>query len=194
MPTPPDLSGLVFDAKQHPRIKLPAGPVWVFAYGSLMWRPDFEFIDDACARLFGYHRQLCLWSVCYRGTPRNPGLVLGLERGGSCNGRAFKIPHHNCSDVYDQLHEREMITGAYEAVFKPVHLSDGRIVDALTFIARPGHPQHSPDLGHGDIVKLVRQANGQFGSNRDYVLNTAKQLKAMGIHDRTLWHIAKQLN
>ncbi|MGE5504914.1 MAG: gamma-glutamylcyclotransferase, partial [Actinomycetota bacterium] len=114
----------------------------MFAYGSLMWRPDFDHAEARPARLLGWHRALCILSTHYRGCPERPGLVLGLDRGGSCVGRAFRVEADKAEAVLRLLHEREMITNVYQPRFLPVTLDDGRRVPAWSFIVDRRHRQY----------------------------------------------------
>ncbi len=190
----PDFNNLVFDASQHEGIHYPRGDFWLFAYGSLMWNPEFEFQRSECARLFGYHRRLCLWSVEHRGTLEQPGLVMGLDRGGSCRGRAFLISESSASEIISKLNEREMITGAYRSQMKSLMLRSGEQVEAVCLIARRDHPQYAEKLDKQTTAALVGRAHGKRGSNREYVLNTAQLLKEMGMTDRALEGIGRELN
>jgi cation transport protein ChaC len=164
--------------------------VWVFGYGSLMWRPGFDFVDRRIARLHGYHRHFCVWSHRYRGSPRVPGLVLGLDRGGSCRGVAYRIAPERAEDVLAYLHEREMITGIY----RPSHLSmtvaddDGaaRRITAQTYVVDRAHPQYAGALSQAELAALVIQGVGTAGPCRDYLVNTVEQLQRMNIPDRRL--------
>ena len=108
---------------RYPR--MPAGGLWVFGYGSLMWSPGFDFEDSFTGRIFGFHRDLCLWSTIYRGTERRPGLVWGLAGGGSCLGRAFRVHATQTTDVLEYLWEREMVRHVYVPTLVPVHLPHG---------------------------------------------------------------------
>ena len=74
----------------HTLSQAPRGDVWIFAYGSLIWNPIFPFAEKRVARIYGLHRSFCLWSRVGRGTRENPGLVLGLDDGGSCSGLALR--------------------------------------------------------------------------------------------------------
>jgi len=174
-------------------IPLPDGDFWVFAYGSLMWNPGFEYIDARPALLYGYHRRLCLWSVRYRGTEKKPGLVLGLDRGGSCQGFAYHIEDCNTPTVVNYLCDREMITGAYDARVCSVSLDDGRKVKALTFVSKPDHPHFAPRLALEDTVSVVQDAQGARGCNREYVLNTVSKLNQINIRNTDLHRIAHHL-
>jgi cation transport protein ChaC len=189
----PDLSGLVFDASHHQGIIYPPGDFWVFAYGSLMWNPEFDYLRSEIACLSGYHRCLCLWSVEYRGTVERPGLVMGLDIGGSCLGRAFLISEKNAPQIIDRLNEREMITGAYQSALKPLRLNTDETVEGICLIARQDHPQFAPGLSIQHTTDLVRYAHGKRGSNREYVLNTIAHLREMGLQDPTLDTIGVQL-
>lgn len=189
----PDFSSLVFDSNQHESIIHPPGDFWIFAYGSLMWNPELEFIRSEAARLYGYHRCLCLWSIEYRGTPEHPGLVMGLDRGGSCLGRAFQISEEHAAETIAKLNRREMITGAYCSRLMPLNLANGEQVEGVCLFARRDHPQYTPRLPHKIIVELIRSARGKRGSNQEYVLNTVRHLEEMGMVDSTLQKIAALL-
>ncbi len=175
------------------KIPVPEDEFWVFAYGSLMWNPGFDYLDAGPAVLYGYHRRLCLWSVRYRGTEAKPGLVLGLDRGGSCRGFAYHISQQQTHSVVDYLCERELITGAYDARLCPVVLEHGRKVSALTFVSKQDHPHFVPKLALKETVSVVRDAKGARGCNRSYVLNTVTHMNQMDIRDTELHRIANHL-
>lgn len=156
---------------------------WVFAYGSLMWRPDFDHEEARPARLNGYHRAMCILSNIYRGTDACPGLVLGLDRGGSCRGRAFRVASHRAEAVRDKLYARELVTGVYFPRMVAVRLDDGRRVTALAFVADRNHVQYFPAGDLSRAVALIRQGTGRSGTSRDYLANTVEQLKVLGIAD-----------
>jgi cation transport protein ChaC len=189
----PDLSALVFDASQHESIIRPEGDFWFFAYGSLMWNPEFEYLRRENARLHGYHRCLCLWSVEYRGSLEQPGLVMGLDRGGACVGQAYLISAQSAPEIIDKLNEREMITGAYQSSLKPLKLNSGKKVNGVCLIARQDHPQYAPGLDHQTIIDIVRKARGKRGSNIEYVLKTAHKMQELGMNDRGLKAILQAL-
>ena len=151
-----------------------------------MWRPDFDHVEVRPARLGGYHRAMCILSNIYRGTHERPGLVLGLDRGGSCLGRAFRVAPADAGAVHARLYEREMITGVYLERMVTVRLDDGRRVGALAFVADRRHVQYLPA---GDLARaavLIRQGVGKAGSSRDYLACTVEQLTALGIKDGAL--------
>lgn len=169
------------------------GDVWVFAYGSLMWRPDFAFAEVCPARLFGYRRALCIYSIVGRGTPETPGLVLGLDRGGSCLGRAFRVAAADWPAVKVKLHEREMVTGVYVPTFLTAVLDDGRRVAAYTFVARRDHVQYTGRLAEARMVELIRQGVGSRGTSLDYLAQTVAQLDALGITAGPLHRILRKV-
>lgn len=186
----------------HPdaiRPALPDGDLWVFAYGSLLWRPGFEFTDRQPARLFGYHRSLCAWSHTHRGTQQQPGMVLGLDNGGSCCGCVYRIDAALKQQISEYLFAREMPTPLYRAVIHPVRLhqpdSDGdtQVVDALTFVVNHKSPQYAGKIAPKQAADSVRDATGISGSSRDYLLNTIEHLDQLGLHDEHLSQIAALL-
>src|ERR671936_2969721 len=122
------------------RTTLPEGELWVFGYGSLMWSPCFAYREKLLARVHGYHRALCILSTRYRGTRRKPGLVMGLCRGGSCWGMAFRVPKPQVDRCLARLWHREMPRRVYQPPFVPARLSGGRPGRAPPFLAHPPHP------------------------------------------------------
>lgn len=160
--------------------------LWVFAYGSLMWQPDFDYVEARPALLRGYHRAMCILSTHYRGRAEAPGLVLGLDRGGSCRGRAFRVAAERAEAVIALLHDREMITGVYRPGPLPVTLDDGRRVAAHGFVVRRDHPQYRGRLRPDEAARLVRQGSGSRGSSRDYLASTVAHLDELGIRDGSL--------
>lgn len=166
---------------------------WVFAYGSLMWRPDFVPDEIRLARAAGWHRAMCILSTVYRGTPDQPGLVLGLDRGGSCVGRALKVGAAQWPTVKALLDSRELVTGVYIPRFVPVRLDDGRRVAAYAFICDRNHSQYwAGDMT--EAVRLIRQGAGQCGPARDYLASTVAHLAALGIPDGMLHRLLKQVD
>jgi cation transport protein ChaC len=159
---------------------------WVFGYGSLMWRPDFDSIEHYPALLDGYQRSLCIYSHVYRGTPEAPGLVLGLDEGGCCHGRAFRVSPASQDAVLAYLRAREMVTGVYLEKWLPVLLADGRLVRALVYVADTAHRQYAANLDSGSMAIIVDAASGQAGPNRDYLINTVRHLQEMDICDEGL--------
>lgn len=160
--------------------------LWVFGYGSLMWRPGFAHVERIPALLRGAHRALCVYSVRHRGTIEAPGLVLGLDHGGACQGIAFRVPAAEVEATYAYLTEREQINKVYREVFRPVRLADGRQVKALAYLVDRKHPQYARGLDHARLLEFVLQGHGLSGSCRDYVLNTLAAIEELGIRDHAL--------
>ena len=165
------------------------GDLWVFGYGSLMWDPRFAYVESARGRLFGYHRALCLLSVRNRGTVERPGLVVALDRGGSCCGIAFRVAAPRVAETRAYLWQRELYTGAYRPVNVPVRLADGRRVPALTFAAVPGHAQYHHPETPDRAVDLVLQGRGSYGSSLDYLRSVIRHLDAFRLPDGPLHRI-----
>lgn len=164
-----------------------ARDLWVFAYGSLMWRPGFDFVEAVHARLHGYKRSFCIYSVHYRGSMRRPGLVLGLERGGQCEGLAFRIAAKDTAAVLAYLREREQVSGVYREKIVRVQLAGSeRAVAALTFVAERRHPSFARALPLQRQARVIRGACGSSGANVDYLVNTLKHLDELQIRDRLL--------
>lgn len=171
--------------------------LWVFGYGSLMWRPGFDFKARYAARLHGYHRAFCVYSHVHRGTPEAPGLVFGLDRGGACRGFAFQVAAEKADDVYAYLQEREQVTSVYLDVTRKIRLVDGPAdkVDALCFIVDRAHPQYAGKLDFENQVELLAKGVGQSGANPDYLKSTVEHLHEMGISDHgldALWRAVEQ--
>jgi len=169
--------------------------LWVFAYGSLMWRPGFAFLERRQARLVGGHRALCVYSFVHRGTPEKPGLVLGLDRGGNCRGVAYRVAGAARTATIDYLRSREQVTMVYREAWRTVWLDDDpqQSVQALCYVVDRGHQQYAGRLTLDQQLHLVRQGHGRSGNNRDYVLETVKALEAHGYRDQELHRLAERL-
>jgi glutathione-specific gamma-glutamylcyclotransferase len=167
--------------------------LWVFGYGSLMWRPGFPFVERRHAHLHGYHRSLCIFSHVHRGTPERPGLVLGLDRGGRCQGVAFRVDAAEVAATVRYLREREQVTAVYRERSLPVRLDDGRAVAALAYVVDRSHPQYAGRLPDGEVLRLVAQGQGVSGANPDYVRSTHEHLAAMGVVDPNLARLVAAL-
>lgn len=189
--------------------------LWVFGYGSLMWRPGFSFEERVPARLIGLHRALCVYSFIHRGTPEKPGLVLGLDRGGACRGIAYRVDKARRAETLAYLREREQVTHVYRETMRTVTLNCGRrnvprqhtttsaavpCVDleaqrvlALVYVVDRSHPQYAGRLDFAAQLHHVRQGHGRGGPNRDYVLATVKEIEAQGCFDANLHRLAELL-
>ena len=172
-----------------------SGDLWVFGYGSLMWRPGFEFTEQAPARLIGEHRALCVYSFDHRGTPEKPGLVLGLDRGGACRGVAFRVAAKRRSDTVEYLRGREQTTHVYREVMRSVWLDNEarQRVSALTYVVDRGHVQYAGRLSLPEQLRHVQQGHGRSWNNREYVLSTVKSIEAQGFRDEPLHQLAMML-
>jgi glutathione-specific gamma-glutamylcyclotransferase len=160
---------------------------WIFAYGSLIWNPGFEFEHSARARLAGFHRRLSVFSNHYRGTNDKPGLVLGLDRGGSCAGLAYCVAEQKWGTVLDYVRSREMIGGVYREMVKRVYVEGQKQpVLALTYAVKHNHHQCAPHMPLDETLKFIRQGQGIGGSCCDYIVNTVEHLHAIGIYDSAL--------
>jgi cation transport protein ChaC len=170
--------------------------LWVFGYGSLMWRPGFEYIEKVPARLIGEHRALCVYSFDHRGTPEKPGLVLGLDRGGACRGIAFRVAEENRADVVAYLRAREQVTSVYREVMRSVWLENDprQRVSALAYVVDRGHVQYAGRLSLAEQHRHVLQGHGRSGANRDYVTATVKAIEAEGFRDEQLHRLAMMLH
>jgi cation transport protein ChaC len=169
------------------------GDFWVFGYGSLMWRPGFAHSETRRARLFGYRRALCVQSFVHRGTPQTPGLVLGLERGGSCIGMAYRVPVVLRDEVTAYLRARELVTSVYVERVLPVRVAGGSTVEALCYTVDRSHPQYAGRLDETAAAAIVRDGVGVSGRNADYVLSTVSHLAALGIRDHLMERVAALL-
>lgn len=167
--------------------------IWVFGYGSLVWRPEFDFLEQRLAQLHGYHRALCLWSRVNRGTPERPGLVFGLEAGGSCRGMAFRIAASAAPSTLEALWRREMASGVYTPKWLNCRTTQGDIKALIFTMNRKTHG-YVTDLTPAELIDIVQRAHGRYGACTEYVLETARALKSVGIRDTKLEAIVRQLS
>ena len=165
--------------------------LWVFGYGSLMWRPGFAYEEAQHARLIGYRRCFCIYSVYHRGTLQRPGLVLGLDRGGACEGIAYRIPAARAQETTQYLRAREQVHGVYRETHVPVELiaSPYREVLALAYIVERAHPNYAGRLPLAVQARLILGARGRSGANLDYLISTLQHLTELGIRERELERI-----
>ena len=173
---------------QHAELDLPKGDLWIFGYGSLMWDPGIPHVDWAPALIHGYHRELCIYSSRWRGTPRQPGLVLGLDRGGSCRGVAFRIAASDVKTSLDALWEREMRRGIYHPRVLRARLARGD-VRVLAFVANAKHPGYAGSLPIERIAECIAYCRGDRGPNIEYLARTLKHLEELGVRDHHLMRV-----
>ncbi len=172
--------------------ELPAGPLYVFGYGSLLWRPGFDYDWMAKARIHGFHRALRVWSYHHRGTEGRPGLVLGLDRGGSCQGCLFRVPAATKDSVAAYLWEREMVTSVYTPRLVRAHTREAAYL-ALTFVLDRDHTQYAGALSATEAARHIRSASGRSGPNPEYVRETFAQLNALDVTDSGLAAVLDEL-
>jgi cation transport protein ChaC len=169
------------------------GDFWVFGYGSLMWRPGFAHVEVERARLHGFRRSLCVHSWVHRGTKERPGLVLGLDRGGSCIGLAFRVPNELRDEVLAYLRERELVTNVYRERLARVKLYSGGEAMAVCYVVDRSHEQYAGNLDAAHAAEIVAESKGQSGANDEYVLNTLAHLKALDIRDHWLEEVGRRI-
>jgi cation transport protein ChaC len=162
---------------------LPRGDLWIFGYGSLMWAPGFRPAEQKTGLVRGYHRAMCILSHRYRGTPRKPGLVMGLCRGGSCWGIAFRVPAARVPRVVRALWKREMLNNVYLPTMLHVAVGPKKRIRALAFVADATHRQFVRELDLHGRARLVAQGIGERGRCVDYIRNTLEHMLALGVND-----------
>ena len=172
-------------------VDLSAG-VWLFGYGSLIWNPAFHFTDRLVGRIYGYHRRFCLWTHLGRGCPERPGLVLGLERGGSCQGVAYRVAPEAALEELMIVWRREMLGGAYLPRWVEVQSAGGRL-PAITFVINHAHERYASALADEEVAEAIATASGFLGACADYLVNTVDHLAELGIRDRPLERLRRQV-
>lgn len=172
----------------HPK----GAPVWVFGYGSLIWNPLMDFAERRSARVHGYHRGFYIWSKVNRGTPDLPGLVLGLDCGGSCHGVAYRLHESTMAEDLALLWRREMVGGTYMPRWMNARVG-GSVVRTIAFIVNRSKPGYTGRLSDEEIVTIAARAAGHYGSCADYLTQTAASLEAQGIPDPRLSRLARLL-
>jgi cation transport protein ChaC len=166
--------------------------IWVFGYGSLMWNPGFPHCAAEAGLLRGWHRSFCVYSHRYRGTPERPGLVLGLDRGGSCRGMVFRVAAENVTAAMNYLWEREMTGGVYEMRELPVATAAGTVT-ARAFVVKRDHPHYAGKLTVEQTARIILQGIGARGHCREYLENTVRQLEQLGLVDGPLHALEKKV-
>jgi cation transport protein ChaC len=164
--------------------------MWVFGYGSLIWKPDFEYAERRPARVHGWHRALKMWSRINRGTPERPGLVFGMLSGGCCRGMVFRIPRELGAATLTRLWGREMITAVYDPRWLTAHTAQGP-VRALAFTLSRKSPSHTGELTEEQYRAIFAEASGIYGTTLDYARLTLEELRRHDIRDR---HLERLLN
>ena len=168
------------------------GDIWIFGYGSLMWNPAFDFDLKRVAAVHGYHRSFGLWSRINRGTPERPGLVLTLERGGSCRGLAYRLERTSAREQLSQLWRREMSLGSYRPRWLPCR-SGPEVFEALAFVVNRGCTGYTGKLAFETMVTSIATAQGKYGSSADYLFRTEAVLAEHGIRDERVRRLAERV-
>ena len=166
--------------------------VWIFGYGSLIWKPGFDWAEQRLATLTGWRRRFCMTSIQYRGTPEAPGLVLALDADpqGLCHGVAYRLAPETAEETLAYLRARELVTNAYDEHRLPLDLDDGRTVEAYAYVMNRAHPQYCGGLSLAEQAEVIARAVGPMGPNADYLLNTVASLAALGLEDAELAELA----
>jgi cation transport protein ChaC len=182
-------------ATMNTGLKPAAEDLWVFGYGSLMWRPGFDYLERHHARLIGAHRALCVYSFVHRGTPERPGLVFGLDHGGACRGIVYRVTAKKRDETIEYLRGREQVTMVYREVWRSVWIDDDpkQRVQALCYVVDRGHRQYAGRLSITEQLHLVRQGHGRSGPNRDYVIDAVASIEALGYRETELHRLVEQL-
>lgn len=162
-----------------------SGDVWLFAYGSLIWNPLIHFVEKRVGAVKGYHRCFCLWSRTGRGTAAKPGLTLGLERGGSCHGVAYRIAEALAAHELEIVWRREMLTGAYAPRWLKLATAEGPL-HAIAFLINRTHNRYAGKLPEDKIIASIAEARGPLGACATYLFNTVAHLEELGIRDQRL--------
>jgi glutathione-specific gamma-glutamylcyclotransferase len=165
-------------------------PLWIFGYGSLLWRREFEVDDEASALVHGWHRALRMRSRVNRGTPEQPGLVFALMAGGSCHGAVFRVPAARAESELRQLWQREMPTGVYDPRWLPCRTPRGNVT-ALAFTLHRGSPSHTGRLADEQVRHILAHARGRYGTTLAYLRETALELQRRGIRDREVERLVR---
>ncbi|GAB7521063.1 gamma-glutamylcyclotransferase [Paraburkholderia sp. 2C] len=170
-----------------------SGPIWVFAYGSLMWNPLIDFEARATATLHGWHRSFCLRVTAGRGSPDAPGRMLALEPGGSAAGIALRLAPASMNEELRLVWVREMVAGSYQPTWAPITFADGTHTHAIVFVADRTRSQYEADASVQTVAPLVATACGHHGTNREYVQSLAASLDKAGLTDRYVEQLAGEI-
>jgi glutathione-specific gamma-glutamylcyclotransferase len=168
-------------------------PIWLFAYGSLIWNPLLEIAEAQPASLKGWQRRFCIRLVSGRATQNKPGRMLALEPGGSVQGVAYRLSEAVMRDELMLVWIREMVAGFYRPVWQRLELANGETVQAIVFVSDPDHPMYEADSTVATVAPLVSSAEGDLGSNAAYVHNLQASLLACGVHDEHVNGLARAL-
>jgi len=172
----------------------PMDHFWVFGYGSLMWKPGFDHLERQRATMQGVHRSPCIFPWVHRGTSDSPGIVMGLDEGGFCEGVAFKVNIEKQTEVVDYPRARELVTNVYIETNRDGQLENGETVPMLCYVADTTHEQYADNLSIDALVAQISGAEGKSGKNEDYILDTVDKMREMEIHDERMEAVAARLS
>jgi glutathione-specific gamma-glutamylcyclotransferase len=167
----------------------PQGDIWLFGYGSLLWKPAFEYVESRMATVRGWHRSFCIRVARFRGTRDLPGLMMALDRG-QCRGKVFRIPADQVVDTLKALFRRELVVKppGTPPRWLMARTNEGPLL-AIGFVVDRRSPFYSGGLAPEAVADIVSRAAGHWGSCAEYLHNTVSHLEALGIHDRNLWRL-----
>lgn len=170
----------------------PDEEIWVFGYGSLIWNPAFHFVECRAARIYGRHRRFCLETPLGRGSPECPGLVLGLDLGGCCEGMAFRLERASAAEELDIVWRREMVSDAYRPVFVICHSAAGKF-RAVTFAINRQSPRYCGQRSVEEVARSIARAEGWLGPCSDYLFNTVAHLEEFNLGDAYLRDLSRRV-
>jgi glutathione-specific gamma-glutamylcyclotransferase len=180
-------------SRQETMAKLPAGSeIWLFGYGSLMWNPTINYEKRVPARVYGYHRQFCLWTMMGRGTPEQPGLMLALQSGGSCDGFAYRVNRDLAEEELAIVWNREMVSGAYVPRVVTLHTPEGD-VPGIAFVINRQHERYAGRLEPAGMIDALAHASGTIGRCCDYLFSTVEHMDELGIGDGAMHDLARRV-
>lgn len=171
----------------------PGADLWLFAYGSMLWNPTVHYVESRCVRVSGWHRSFCLRSAAGRGSAEHPGLMLGVEPGGECEGLAYRLAPEQARAELHLLWQREMVTGAYQARWLKARCRADTEIDLIVFVIDPSGSQYEGGLPQAEQARRIQSAAGILGSNSDYLLRTRFHLRNHGIHDDYIERLAAEV-
>lgn len=185
-----DMTDADYAATASDLLKGHEGPLWLFAYGSLLWKPDFDHVEQSIGKAYGWRRSFCLDLTRWRGTPSQPGLMMALDTGGSCTGVAYRLPDSDDHAQMVRLLKREMSDKRNLSVIRWISVDDGaRRHRALTFWAMPRTTAYYIKLPIEEQARRLACAAGHVGSCAEYLHKTVQTLHGLGIHDTYLWRL-----
>ena len=175
--------------QSHPA---PARPTRVFAYGSLIWKPEIEHVDEQRGSARGWHRAFCFRMLRYRGTPEQPGLMMALDRGGQCQGVLYTLPEVNLEGQLERLFRREFTLKPVNSMPRWISVqTPSGSIPALTFVINRVSPVYAGRLSLEEVAEVLARSCGQWGTGAEYLLNTVSHLEAKGIRDSNLWRLQR---